>query len=80
MPNYGDKQTVPCSWCGRMVTEVWSHYPPDTGIPGGFWDCSACPCGSIAGMIAYANASGMAGRTNAFRRNRDMLITKPELR
>lgn len=62
-PKYGDTQEVVCSWCRRhTITEVFRQYPKATGIPGGYWDCSACSCGSMNGMIAAGNAMLKMGR------------------
>jgi hypothetical protein len=59
MPNPGDRREVPCSWCQRLVVEVYCNYPADTGIKGYFWDCSACPCGSASRLMNFADSPAL---------------------
>ena len=62
-PEIGDKKVAPCTWCGSPIEQAFVAYPPHTKCKGGFWDQSACPCGSKEGMRNLAGSRlRLAGR------------------
>ncbi len=65
----GDTRRAPCSWCGAEIVQTWASSPDS---PAGFWDVSACKCGSLAGLAKYGkrvidDARRADGRTRRYR-------------
>jgi hypothetical protein len=79
MPMPGDTRRASCTWCNRPdVVQTFRLYPPGAGVPGGYYDTGACPCGDLSGWIKMGAAQlallerrdATSGRPNRGRRYR----------